>query len=235
MRRRVGGRGGGHGVEGGGKGGEGAGALEIEFEDGDEPPDRVASAGGRPRDLRAAALVALAVVTLGAALSATHRTSSSGTSNTNSVIVSAAAPDYAASMVTVQYRDAHVDSLQQRRIVVDLLLTPAPGAQVRVLNYYVDENGIVSSADTELSGRPLPGSGMNVRLELTVADCALAPIGESMSFVNVLAVGPAGTTDRFTILGERYSLDLARLLRAVCPARNTASGADAASQTAGGA
>ena len=232
MRRRVGGRGGGHGVDGGD---EGAGALEIEFEDGDEPPDRVPSAGGRPRDLRAAALIALGVVTLGAALSATHRTSSSGTSNANSVIVSAAAPDYAASMVTVQYRDAHVDSLQQRRIAVDLLLTPAPGAQVRVLNYYVDENGIVSSAETGLSGKPLPDSGLDVRLELTVADCALAPIGESMSFVNVLAVGPAGTTDRFTILGERYSLDLARLLRAVCPARGTASGADAAGQMAGAA
>ena len=220
MRRKAGGRSGGGGADD-----EGAGALEIEFEDGDESPDRAVPAAGRSRDLRAAALIALAVVTLAAALSATHRTRPSGTNDTNNVIVSIAAPDYAASMVTVQYRGAHVDSLQQRRIVVDLLLTPAPGAQVTVLNYYVDENGIVSSAETALSGKPLPGSGTDARLELTVDDCAVAPIGESMSFVNVVAVGPAGTTDRFTILGEHYSLDLSRLLRTVCPARNTASGA----------
>jgi hypothetical protein len=207
---------------------EGAGALEIEFEDGDGSPEGTARTAGRSRDLRGAALTALAVVTLGAALAAAHHTGSSGGSSTTDEVgvpVVVIQPDYAAYMVTVGYRGAHLVSLQERRIAVDLRITPVPGARVRLLNYYVNENGIVSLAEAAPSREPLPVSGTNVRLELTVADCAVVPIGESMSFVNVVADGPAGTTDRFTILGAQYSSDLTRLLRTVCPARSIADGA----------
>ena len=50
----------------------------------------------------------------------------------------------------------------------------------------------------------------------------MVPVGESMSFVDVVADGPEGTMDRFTILGQRYSADLARLLGTVCPQRQAA-------------
>ena len=69
------------------------------------------------------------------------------------------------------------------------------------------------------SEEPLPATGTDAELALTVENCAVVPIGESMGFVNVVADGPAGITDRFTILGERYSADLAQLLSTVCPAR----------------
>lgn len=205
--------------------GEGAGALEIEFEDGDESLERAVPVGDRPRDLRAAALTVLGLVTLGAALSATHHAGSSNADDVKIPIVTVAAPDYAAYMVTVSYEGSHLASLQQRRIAVDLRITPVPGAQVKVLSYYVSENGMVSSAQPVLAGKPLPAAGADAELDLTVADCAVVPIGESMGFVNVVADGPAGITDRFTILGERYSADLARLLRTVCPARGAAGGA----------
>jgi hypothetical protein len=104
-------------------------------------------------------------------------------------------------------------------IEVDMRITPVSGAKVRVLNYYVDENGVNSAAGIALAYAALPADGVDARLDLTVRDCAVVPIGESMSFVNVVADGPAGVIDRFTILGERYSSDLARLLRAVCPDR----------------
>jgi len=224
MRRKA--RGGGGNAD---NGDEGAGALEIEFEDGDGgSPEDAAYAAGRARDLRGAALTALAVVTLGAALAATHHTgSSSGSSTTDDVRIPIVVirPDYAAYMVTVGYRGAHLVSLQERRIAVDLRITPVPGARVRLLNYYVNESGIVSVAESAPSREPLPVSGTDVRLELAVADCAVVPIGESMSSVNVVADGPAGMTDRFTILGARYSSDLTRLLRTVCPARSIAGGA----------
>lgn len=227
MRRKAGSGDAGDG--GAGYGEDSAGALEIEFEDGDGSPEDAASAARRTRDLRGAALGALAVVTLAAALSATHHTGagtgSSHTSDVNIPIV-AIEPDYAAYMVTVSYQGSHLVSLQQRRIAVDLRITPVPGAQVRLLNYYVDENGVDSTAWSAPFATPLPAAGADVRLELTVADCAVVPIGESMSFVNVVSQGPAGVTDRFTILGEQYSSDLTRLLHTVCPARSVAGGTD---------
>ena len=202
---------------------ERAGALEIEFEDDEGSSGSVGAPVGQPRDLRATTMITLAVVILGAALSATHHTGSSdaGKTNnqTNNQSVLLTVPDYAAFMVTVRYQGSHLASLQQRRIAVDMRITPVDGAQVSVLNYYVDENGLISHAQPVLAGRPLPESGTDVELDLTVYNCAVVPIGESMSFVNVVANGPAGVTDRFTILGERYSADLARLLRMVCPGR----------------
>lgn len=195
---------------------EGAGTLEIEFEDGDEPPEPGGSPGRRPRDLRSAALIALAVAILGAALSATHHTGSSGASSTKSATV-AVAPDYTAYVVTVAYRGSRVVSLSRRQIEVDLRITPVPGAQVEILDYYVSENGVTSWPPP--SPIPVPASGVDIEMKLEVVDCAVVPIGESMSFVDVIADGPAGTMDRFTILGERYSADLTRLLRTVCPGR----------------
>lgn len=203
-------------------GDEGAGALEIEFEDGDESSGAgggYSTAGGRLRDLRPAALIALGVAVLGAALAATHSTGSSdaGITDRNSTTIAAVAPDYAAFVVTVDYRSSRLVSLAQRRIEVDLRITPVPGAQVEILNYYISENGITS--EPAPSATPVPASGVDVKMELDVTDCAVVPIGESMGFVDVVADGPAGTTDRFTILGSRYSSDLARLLRTVCPGR----------------
>jgi hypothetical protein len=211
-----------------GDGDEGAGALEIEFEDGDGPSEGAAYAAGRPRDLRGAALAALTAVTLGAALSATQHTGSNsisrGATEANIPIVMIE-PDYTEYVVTVSYHGSRLVSLQQRRLAVDLRITPLPGARVRILNYYVEERGVLSRMRTALSRVPLPVSGADAELELTVNDCAVVPIGESMSFVNVVADGPAGVTDRFTILGEKYSSDLTRLLSTVCPARGVAGGA----------
>lgn len=204
-------------------GDDGPGALEIEFEDDEAPSAATSGPTGRWRDLRPAALVALAVVTLGAALSAMHRVGSNAADDAairaNVPIVGVAEPDYAAYMVTVRYEDARLISLPARQIEVGLRITPVPGASIKVLNYYVDENGVNSAAQPAPTGRTLPAAGVDARLRLTVTDCSVVPIGESMSFVNVVADGPAGVTDRFTILGERYATDLARLLRTVCPGR----------------
>lgn len=210
---------------------EGAGALEIEFEDGEESAegDSFASApavdAGRSRDLRGAALTLLAVVTLGAAFSATHHVRSSDTERIDVPVV-AIEPDYAAYMVTVSYQGSRVVSLEQRRITVDLRITPVPGARVRVLAYYVTEAGVLSETkNAPPSDAPLPASGVKAELELTVQNCTVAPIGESMSFVNVVSQGPVGVEDRFTILGERFAADLERLMLTVCPTRSVAGGA----------
>ena len=200
---------------------DGAGTLEIEFEDDEGSPAPGASPARRPRDLRSAALITLAVAVLAAALAATHRTGSSNTSGTNNLTITAAVPNYGAFDVTVDYLDSRLLSLPGRRIEVDLRITPVPGAQVVVLNYYVSENGVTSqpAEGAAPSATPLRASGADVKLELTVTDCAVVPIGESMSFVDVVTEGPPGVMDRFTILGHRYASDLARLLRTVCPSR----------------
>lgn len=216
MRRKAGGR----GVtrDGEDRGDISAGTLEIEFEDDEALSEADGVAVGRPRDFRSATMIALAVVVLGAALSATHHSDSSHNS-AGQLTLSVAAPDYAAYMVTVRYEGSHLISLERRRIVVDMRITPVPGAQVTVLSYYVSENGMISYVQQDPSREPLPASGLDVELELAVTDCAVVPIGESMGFVNVVADGPAGITDRFTILGERYAADLTNLLRTVCPGR----------------
>ncbi len=194
------------------------GALEIEFED-DNSPATPLSPAGRSRDLRPAAMTTLAVAVLGAALWATHGTTAPAPNVPLHLATIAPPPDYAAFSVTVAYRDAYIVSVPQRRIDVNLRVTPVRGASVRIIAYYVSENGVTARADPPPSVAPLPPAGANVRLELTVTNCATVPIGESMGFVDVVADGPAGVIDRFTILGERYSLDLADLLRQVCPGR----------------
>ncbi len=219
MRRRAGSGGVTLGGENQGEGDVSAGTLEIEFEDDEASSESGGTAMGRPRDFRSATMIALAVVVLGAALSATHHTRSNDKNSAGQLILSVVAPDYAAYMVTVRYEGSHLISLQRRRIAVDMRITPVPGAQISVLSYYVNENGVISYVQQDLSGKPLPASGTDVELELGVTDCAVVPIGESMGFVNVVADGPAGITDRFTILGERYAADLTRLLRTVCPGR----------------
>ena len=196
-----------------------AGLLQIDFEDEDAPPAYPAAPAGRSRDLRPAAMASLATVLLGAALWAMHGSAAdNGTGNAASS--SAAAPNYAAYVVTVGYKGSHLVSLPQRRIEVDLRVAPVPGATVRVVGYYISENGVQVRADPPPSMTPLPASGADVKLQLTVTDCAVVPIGESMSFVDVVADGPVGTIDRFTILGDQYSADLAQLLRTVCPNRS---------------
>lgn len=196
------------------------GALEVEFENDDE--ENAAPApfpAGRSRDLRPAALTTLAAAVLGTALWATHGATTLSTA-TGSAKTTPVARDYAAAVVTVAYQGSHVLSQAQRRIEVDLRVTPIPGANPRIIAYYMSENGVVTRAVPPPSATPLPAAGSNVRLELTVTDCATVPIGESMGFVDVIADGPAGVTDRFTILGERYATDVAKLLRQLCPGRS---------------
>ncbi|MBS2962685.1 hypothetical protein KGA66_06485 [Actinocrinis puniceicyclus] len=195
---------------------DGPGALEIEFED-DDTADR--SPVERRRDLRPAALSTLAAVLLGAALSASHHPGAPGTAAPNGT-PSAAPPDFGAYVVTVAYQGSHIDSTAQRRIEVDLKVKPVTGAKVRIIAYYVSENGVSAAADPAPSADPLPAAGTDVRLRLTVTDCATVPIGESMGFVDVIADGPAGVIDRFTILGARYSADMTGLLRRLCPGRS---------------
>lgn len=200
------------------------GTLEIEFEDDEASSGPAASPAGRPRDLRSAALIVLTATVLGAAVYGVHHgvgssgTGPSGVDGTAPAVV-ITGPNYAAFVVTVGYQGSHLLSLPQRRLEVDLRITPVTGAQVSILDYYVSENGVTSRAVSAHSMTPLPPAGTDVRLELTVTDCATVPIGESMSFVDVVANGPIGVMDRFTILGDRYSDDLARLLREVCPER----------------
>lgn len=195
------------------------GALEIEFED-DDTATPTLSPAGRSRDLRPAALTALATVILGAALWATHGTTPPNAANSANT-ATAVPPDYAAYVVTVAYKGSHLLSAAQRRIEVDLRVAPAAGAKVKIIAYYVSENGVTARADPPPSVTPLPASGTDVKLDLTVTDCATVPIGESMGFVDVIADGPAGVIDRFTILGDRYSTDLARMLRQLCPGRTS--------------
>jgi hypothetical protein len=195
-----------------------AGPLEIEFEDEDAPPAYPAAPAGQSRDLRPAAMASLAAVLLGAALWALHG-SAADTGAGNTASSSAPVPNYAAYVVTVGYEGSRLLSLPQRRIEVDLRVAPVSGATVRIVGYYISENGVQVRADPPPSMTPLPASGTDVKLRLTVTDCAVVPIGESMSFVDVVADGPVGTIDRFTILGDQYSTDLARLLSTVCPGR----------------
>jgi hypothetical protein len=196
---------------------EDSGALEIEFEDEEAAPGYPAASAGRSRDLRPAALGTLGAVLLGAALWATHRAAPD--SGPSTVVTPPAPPNYYAAVVNVSYHGSRLLSLPQRRIEVDLRVAPVDGAQVKIIEYYISENGVQVRADPPPSTTPLPASGADVRLDLTVTDCAAVPIGESMAFVDVVADGPLGVLDRFTILGERYSADLARLLRTVCPER----------------
>jgi len=231
MRRKAG------GAIGPGRGGaardgadaEADGLLEIEFEDDDAPPAPAAPAG-RSRDLRPVTLTSLVAAVLIAALWATHAAApGAGTGSGNSASLQAAPPNYANYVVTVSYQRSRLLSLAQRRIEIDLRVTPIPEAKVSIIDYYVSENGVRARADPPPSMTPLPAGGTDVKLDLTVTDCAAVAIGESMAFVDVVANGPAGTMDRFTILGSRYSADLARLLVTVCPGRtsgqSTASGA----------
>lgn len=197
--------------------GDAQGALEIEFED-DNAAAALLSPAGRSRDLRPAAMTTLAVAVLGAAMWATHGTAAPAP-NVSLHFATPAPPDYAAFSVTVAYHDAYIVSTAQRRIDVNLRVTPVQGASVRIIAYYVSENGVTARADPPPSVAPLPAEGADVKLELTVTNCATVPIGESMGFVDVVADGPAGVIDRFTILGERYSSDLTNLLRQVCPGR----------------
>ncbi len=193
------------------------GALEIEFENDDAAAPL--SPAGRSRDLRPAALTALAAAVFGGALLATHsRAAPSPPGPVKSVTL--VPPDYAAYVVTVAYQGSHVLSTAQRRIEVDLRVTPVAGAKVRIIAYYVSENGVTARADPPPSVTPLPASGSEVKLDLTVTNCATVPIGESMGFVDVVADGPSGVIDRFTILGERYSDDLTGMLRQLCPGRS---------------
>lgn len=194
------------------------GALEIEFED-DNAAAVLPSPAGRSRDLRPAAMTTLAVAVLGAALWATHGTTAPAPNLSLHFATPAPPPDYAAFSVTVAYHDAYIVSVAKRRIDVNLRVTPVQGASVQIIAYYVSENGVTARADPPPSVAPLPADGANVKLELTVTNCATVPIGESMGFVDVVADGPAGVIDRFTILGERYSSDLTNLLRQVCPGR----------------
>jgi hypothetical protein len=208
---------------------EDAGALEIEFED--APPVYPAAPAGRSRDLRPVALTSLAAVLLGAALWALHG-SAADTGLGKTARGQAAAPNYAASVVTVGYQGSKLLSLRQRRIEVDLRVAPVTGAAVRIIGYYISENGVQVRADPPPSMTPLPASGADVKLALTVTDCSVVPIGESMSFVDVVADGPLGIVDRFTILGDQYSTDLARLLRTVCPGRSGGQSPSAGATTA---
>jgi hypothetical protein len=193
------------------------GALEIEFEDDDAagPPP---SPAGRSRDLRPAAITVLAAAVLGGALWGAHGAPAPAPSRSTSVQI-LVPPNYGAFSVIVQYRNAYVGSAAQRKIDVNLHVSPVPGAKVRIIAYYVSENGVTARAVPPPSVTPLPTTGTDVKLELTVTNCATVPIGESMGFVDVVADGPAGVIDRFTILGERYSTDLANLLRQLCPGR----------------
>ncbi len=211
---------------------EGRAALRIEFEDEDGSPAATLPRGTRPRDLRPFALFALAVAVLGGALAAV-RPATPPQPGGQPTTVSAAAPNYGAFVVTVAYRGARLLSLDGRQIEVDLRVTPVPGAAVRVLAYYVSENGVIANADPVPSTTPIPAAGIDVGLRLTVTDCAVVPIGETMGFVDVVARGPVGTMDRFTILGDRYSADLSRLLTEVCPGRPDGrdQGAAASAQT----
>ncbi len=193
------------------------GALEIEFEDDDAAAPL--SPAGQSRDLRPAALTALAAAVLGGALLATHSPAAPSTPGPVKS-VALVPPDYAAYVVTVAYQGSHVLSTAQRRIEVDLRVTPVAGAKVRIIAYYVSENGVTARADPPPSVTPLPASGTEVRLDLTVTNCATVPIGESMGFVDVVADGPSGVIDRFTILGQRYSDDLTGMLRQLCPGRS---------------
>ena len=192
------------------------GALEIEFEDEDGPAEYAAAPAGWSRDLRPILLTSLAAAVLGAALWAAR---GSGAGSDGPPTVSAAAPNYAAFVVTVGYQGAHLLSVPQRRIEIDLRVVPVRGATVKIISYYISENGVVAHADPAPSVTPLPAAGLDVKLDLTVTDCSVVPIGESMGFVDVVADGPTGITDRFTILGDRYSADVAHLLRTICPGR----------------
>jgi hypothetical protein len=202
----------------------GGGALEIEFEDEYLSPAVVEAPAGRSRDLRPVTMAGLGAVLLGAVLWGTHAAPVHDSGASQLKLTFTPEPNYAAYVVTVRYQGSHLLSLGDRRIEVDLRVTPVPGAQVRIIDYYISENGVTARADPPPSMTPLPASGIDVKLDLTVDDCSVVPIGESMSFVDVVADGPVGTMDRFTILGEQYSADLARMLAEVCPGRVVISG-----------
>jgi hypothetical protein len=198
---------------------DGVGALQIEFEDDDPAQDRAQGPASiaRSRDLRPFTMLGLGAAVMATAMwAAASAQSHAGSAAT---VPPVSAHDYAAYVVTVSYRGARLLSEAQRRIEVDIHVTPVKGASVSVIKYSVGENGVLARADPPPSSVSLPASGTDVRLNLTVTDCAVVPIGESMSYVDVVTDGPSGTMDRFTILGERYSADLAHLLEIVCPGR----------------
>jgi len=216
--------------------GSAAASLEIEFEDEFEDGEEdalPAPQAPRSRSLRPLALAGLAALLLGSALWASRgQNASPGPAPTLTAVSSTVPPDYGAYIVIVGYQRSRLLSLAQRRIEVDLRVTPVTGAKVKIISYSISENGVAVRADPPPSAATLPTAGSDVKLDLTVDDCSAVAIGETMAYVDVVAKGPEGTLDRFTALGARFSGDLAALLREVCPARSSSQGP--ASVTAAG-
>jgi hypothetical protein len=199
--------------------------LEIELED--EEGDRVASESGtadgagpsatRTRAARrrrihqvigAAGVVAILAI---AAAGAGHGGSHSGSTPPSRFYID----DSAA--VRITYLNSYLVSAAQRRLEVELNITPLQSQPIKITEISVSEGG-VSVAPVGISDTlDVPAAGQNVLLVWTVQDCARVPMDESMAYVEVITMSAGGfVMDRFTILGDRYAADISRLLHAIC-------------------
>lgn len=187
----------------------GGAPLEIEFEDEDPPPP---GAPGRrltrARAARVAATATAAATVLCCALLATHRPAATPPPP---------AAAYNGFAVTLRYLGARLASAGGRSIEVDLAVSPTQSSATTVSGFQVSQPGVSTSPGPGARPIAVPAPGTRVRLLLTVTDCPHVPKDETMAYVDVIAgVTGLGETERFTILGERYSADISRLLHEVC-------------------
>jgi len=233
MKRRTGGLGDHSGSE--------ATPLEIEFEDeyGEEgvaAPETAAATdqdGSSPARTRAARrrrmLQVLGTAAVVAALAIAAAVTTRDAGHTGSTPPNRFYIDDSAA-VRITYLDSYLLSTDQRRLEVELNVTPLQGQPVKITEISVSEGG-VSVAPVGISATfDVPAAGQNVLLLWTVRDCARVPMDESMAYVEVITRSAGGfVMDRFTILGDRYAADISRLLHSICgpglhPAAGTAPG-----------
>lgn len=200
--------------------------LEIEFEDGDEQDGTAApepavpgaddsprartDAARRRRTWQLSAAAAVVAVLAGAAALAT-RGGGTGSAPPSRVYVDNSAA------VHITYLNSHLVSAAERRLEVELRVTPIQSQPVKITGITVSEGGVsvapVGTSDT----LDIPATGQNLLLLWTVRDCGRVPMDESMAYVEVITLSPGGLVmDRFTILGDRYAADISRLLHTVC-------------------
>jgi hypothetical protein len=204
------------------RGESGPSPLEIEFEDeegdggaqegsrrwGEQVPPAPDRRRLRRRTVGAAAVIG--VVALVAALTA-RNAANSGSSAPNSYSADGS------TAVQMTYVGSTLVSVLQRRIEVTVSVTPVQPQALDITQISVSEAGVAVAPADSSSPVVVPAAGREVVLVLTVTDCSRVPMDESMAYVDVITRQQNGELmDRFTILGDRYSADISRLLHRIC-------------------
>jgi hypothetical protein len=203
--------------------------LEIEFEDGDAGEDGGASAGANPtqagqenqappaptrrawRARRAIGAVVVIGVVAVAAVMAAHDDSGSGAPPPSGFI------DDNSEAVRITYLNSRLVSLPKHQLDVRLNIAPAQDQPVKITEISVSEGGVAIAPISPTGIVDVPTPGLDLTLRWTVTNCGNVPMDESMAYVEVITESKDNyIMDRFTILGDRYSADISRLLHQLC-------------------